>query len=90
MAKDLVASCGELIAAAVLSAELSRSGVDNIILHGVKLGLWTAGDFGDETILHIDLQSFLKFERTHCIIIPGFQGMDENGHVMTLGEVAVT
>ena len=48
-AKDLVASCGELIAAAVLSAELHQSGIDNKILHGMQAGILTAGEFGDAT-----------------------------------------
>jgi aspartate kinase len=86
VAKDLVASCGELIAAAVLSAELSQSGVDNIILHGMQTGILTAGDFGDADILHINPTNiFANLEKTNCIIIPGFQGMDKNGNVMTLG-----
>ena len=59
-ASDLVASCGELIAAAVLSAELARAGVKNTILHGVKAGIWTDGDFGDGTISRIDTSSILK------------------------------
>ena len=85
-ASDLVASCGELIAAAVLSAELAREGVKNTILHGVKAGIWTAGDFGDGTISHIDTSSIVdSLKQTHCVIIPGFQGMDKDGHVMTLG-----
>ncbi|MFJ7933025.1 aspartate kinase [Sporosarcina sp. NPDC096371] len=85
-ASDLVASCGELIAAAVLSAELARAGVENTILHGVKAGIWTDGDFGDGSISRIDTSSILEsLEQTHCVIIPGFQGIDEAGHVMTLG-----
>ncbi|MEK5039677.1 amino acid kinase family protein [Sporosarcina sp. FSL K6-3457] len=85
-ASDLVASCGELIAAAVLSAELARAGVTNTILHGVNAGIWTAGNFGDGTIRQIDTTSILEsLELTRCVIIPGFQGIDEGGHVMTLG-----
>ncbi|WP_318616034.1 aspartate kinase [Sporosarcina sp. YIM B06819] len=85
-ASDLVASCGELIAAAVLSAELAREGVSNTILHGVKAGIWTTGDFGDGSISHIDTTSIIEsLKLTHCVIIPGFQGIDKDGHVMTLG-----
>lgn len=85
-ASDLVASCGELIAAAVLSAELAQAGVTNTILHGVRAGIWTAGDFGDGTISHIDTSSIVEnLSQTRCIIIPGFQGMDKEGRIMTLG-----
>lgn len=86
VARDLVASCGELIAASVLSAELNKAGIGNTVLHGIQAGIITAGDFGDATIIHIDpstIQNYLK--KMNCIIIPGFQGMDENGNVMTLG-----
>ncbi|NYF24113.1 aspartate kinase [Sporosarcina sp. JAI121] len=85
-ASDLAASCGELIAAAVLSAELERAGIVNTVLHGAQAGIMTAGDFGDGTITRIDTSSIIKsLERTHCVIIPGFQGVAENGQVMTLG-----
>ncbi|KAA0966628.1 aspartate kinase [Sporosarcina sp. ANT_H38] len=85
-ASDLAASCGELIAAAVLSAELARAGVINTVLHGNQAGIMTTGEFGDGTITHIDTSTILKtLETTRCIIIPGFQGIATNGQVMTLG-----
>lgn len=85
-AKDLVASCGELIAASVLSAELKQFGIQNKILHGKQAGIITAGNFGDASISTIDTTSIHHFLKTvDCIIIPGFQGMDNDGNVMTLG-----
>lgn len=85
-AKDLVASCGELIAASVLSAELNESGVNTKILHGTQAGILTAGDYGDAVIVHIDTTTILEcLQDIDCVIIPGFQGMDESGNVMTLG-----
>ncbi|CAM3087850.1 aspartate kinase [Filibacter tadaridae] len=85
-ASDLAASCGELIGAAVLSAELIRAGVPNTVLHGIQAGILTSGDFGDGTITKIDTTTISKhLNVTDCIIIPGFQGMDEDGYVMTLG-----
>ncbi len=85
-ASDLAASCGELIAAAVLSAELARAGITNTVLHGMQAGIMTAGEFGDGTIIRIDPSSILKtLETISCVIIPGFQGVAANGQVMTLG-----
>jgi aspartate kinase len=85
-ASDLAASCGELIAAAVLSAELARAGVTNTVLHGNQVGIMTAGKFGDGTITSIDPTAILKtLETTSCVIVPGFQGVAANGQVMTLG-----
>ncbi|MHA6258592.1 amino acid kinase family protein [Sporosarcina sp. CAU 1771] len=83
---DLVASCGELIAASVLSAELKKAGIPNRILHGMQTGIKTSGEFGDAVIINIDTTNIENsFNQTNCIIIPGFQGMDSNGNVMTLG-----
>lgn len=85
-ARDLAAACGELIASAVLSAELKEAGIDNMVLHGRHAGIITNGEFGDATIDTIDIAPILKgFEETNCIIIPGFQGVNEKGEVMTLG-----
>jgi aspartate kinase len=85
-ASDLAASCGELIASAILSAELEEAGVPNRILHGIQAGIWTSGDFGDGTISDIDPTMILdSLRETGCVIVPGFQGMNEFGQVMTIG-----
>ena len=85
-ARDLVASCGELIAASVLSAELNEAKVKNIVLHGTRAGILTDGNFGDAEIVQIDTSTILSYlEKMDCIIIPGYQGLDLNGNVMTLG-----
>lgn len=84
--KDLIASCGELIAAAVLSAELQQFGINNKVLHGKQSGMMTTGAFGAAKITDIDTAFILQtFEELDCIIIPGFQGMNQKGDVMTLG-----
>ena len=85
-ASDLAVSCGELIASAILSAELEQAGVPNRVLHGIQAGIWTSGDFGDGTISDVDpalISDSLK--ETGCVIIPGFQGINEFGQVMTIG-----
>jgi len=85
-ASDLVASCGELIATSVLSAELHQSGMNNKILHGKQSGIITAGEFGDASIIRIDPTTIINhLNQVNCILVPGFQGMDEFSNVMTLG-----
>ncbi|WP_231860308.1 amino acid kinase family protein [Bacillus sp. OxB-1] len=85
-ARDLAASCGELIAAAVLSAELKDAGISNFVLHGRQAGVTTSGDFGDAAIESIDTSTILDgFQESRCLIIPGFQGVNDKGEVMTLG-----
>lgn len=86
VAKDLVASCGELIAASVLSAELQKYGIHNKILYGQQAGILTAGKFGDASIANIDVTTILNsLSEVSCIIVPGFQGVDQDGNFMTLG-----
>ncbi|MFS0574374.1 aspartate kinase [Sporosarcina sp. 179-K 3D1 HS] len=87
-ARDLAAACGELIAAAVLSAELKEAGIPNLVLHGRRAGIITSGEFGDATIESIDTTAILsefQEEGTRCLIIPGFQGVNAKGDMMTLG-----
>ncbi|WP_432359540.1 aspartate kinase [Sporosarcina sp. UB5] len=85
-ASDLAASCGELIASAILSAELIEAGVPNRILHGIQAGIWTSGDFGDGTISDIDPTMIIdSLRESGCVIVPGFQGINEFGQVMTIG-----
>ncbi|MFD1928990.1 aspartate kinase [Sporosarcina siberiensis] len=86
VARDLIASCGELIAAAVLSAELNSFNINTTVLHGKRAGILTTGEYGDAEIVHLDpseINAYLK--EMDCIIIPGFQGVNTKGNVMTLG-----
>ena len=85
-ASDLAASCGEIIASAVLSAELIEAGIDNQVLHGIHAGIWTEGEFGDGIITDIDPTMIIDgLKESACIIIPGFQGVNERGQIMTIG-----
>lgn len=85
-ASDLAVSCGELIASAILSAELEQAGIPNRVLHGIQAGIWTSGDFGDGTISDVDPAMITdSLNETGCVIIPGFQGINEFGQVMTIG-----
>lgn len=85
-ARDLVASCGELIATSVLSAELHQSGIQNKILHGMQAGIMTTGEYGDASIQTIDTTTIHHYlQEVNCVIVPGFQGMDEKGNIKTLG-----
>ncbi|EGQ27310.1 aspartate kinase [Mammaliicoccus sciuri] len=85
-AKDLAAACGELIASAVMSAELVSEGIDNTIIYGQNTGIRTNGDFSNAAIEKINTSHLLKTLETHsCLIVPGFQGMNKQGQFMTLG-----
>lgn len=86
VSKDLVASCGELIAASVLSAELKQAGIRNTILYGKNAGIITDGEYGDATITHIETNEIVtSLNYYNCVIVPGFQGINKHGNYMTLG-----
>ncbi|MBD7907239.1 amino acid kinase family protein [Sporosarcina gallistercoris] len=83
---DLAASCGELIASAVLSAELEEAGTVNKVMHSMNSGIKTVGQFGNATIETIETSYIEKTLQSHkCLIIPGFQGLNAAGDYMTLG-----
>ncbi|REB09649.1 aspartate kinase [Sporosarcina sp. BI001-red] len=83
---DLAAACGELIASAVLSAELEEAGISNRVMHSVNSGIKTLGPFGNATIESIETSYIEKSLQDYkCLIIPGFQGMSVGGDYMTLG-----
>ncbi|MGG0655982.1 aspartate kinase [Rummeliibacillus pycnus] len=85
-AKDLVAACGELIAAAVLSSELKQSGIENLLLYGAPLGITTTNNFGDAEIIEINEEALLSALNNYdCIVVPGFQGITNEGEIATLG-----
>ncbi|MGX9133548.1 amino acid kinase family protein [Rummeliibacillus sp. JY-2-4R] len=85
-AKDLVAACGELIAAAVLSSELMQSGIENLLLYGDQLGITTTNNFGDAEIIDIREETILSaLNQYDCIVVPGFQGITKDGEIATLG-----
>lgn len=85
-AKDLVAACGELIAAAVLSSELKQFGIDNLLLYGAQLGITTTNNFGDAKIIDIHEEVLLSaLNNNDCIVVPGFQGITYEGEIATLG-----
>lgn len=86
LASDLAASCGELIATAVLSAELAQAGIRNTVLHNTQAGILTSGEFGDGEIEHINTQRIsTELSFVNCVIVPGFQGIDQFGNLQTLG-----
>lgn len=86
ISSDLIAACGELIAASVLSAELKQAGIQNEILYGNQAGIITDGEFGDASIINIETATIEeKLNKLDCVIIPGFQGVNGNGEFMTLG-----
>lgn len=84
---DLLAACGEIIAAVVLANTFRRAGVEQVVvLTGGQAGIITDRNYGDARILRVEPQHLLRhLERGDLPIVAGFQGMAETGDVTTLG-----
>jgi aspartate kinase len=83
---DVLASSGELIAAAVFAQELSALNVNALALAGWQAGIVTDARHGDATILRVEPESIRALIDAGVVpVVAGFQGASENGAITTLG-----
>lgn len=84
--KDLLASCGEIITAVIVSEELKQEGYKAYPLTGGQSGIMTDNNFGEGKILDIDVSMILNLTSQGIIpVVAGFQGMSKDCQVLTLG-----
>ena len=87
--KDLLISCGEMIAAAVLAGELHEQGLSATALTGGQAGIFTGKEHANARILSMDTKRIKQLlEQGQIVIVCGFQGMDQYGDITTLGRGA--
>jgi aspartate kinase len=83
---DLLVSSGERVTSALLSIALQAMGRDAIALTGRQAGIKTTNDHTKARIMDIDPSKMQKhLNEGKIVIIAGFQGINENGDVTTLG-----
>jgi aspartate kinase len=83
---DLLVSSGERVTSALLSIALQAMGVDAIALTGRQAGIKTTSDHTKARIMDIDPKKMQKhLKEGKVVIVAGFQGINENGDVTTLG-----
>lgn len=81
---DLLSSCGELISASVLCAELKNEGILATLLYGKNAGIITNEAYGDAQIKNVNTTSITTaFQDFNCIVVPGFQGISQNTETFT-------
>jgi aspartate kinase len=83
---DLLLSAGERVTSALLAIALKEMGYDAIAFSGRKAGILTDNNHTSARIESINtsaLQEELKKGRV--VVVAGFQGVDKNGEVTTLG-----
>ncbi len=82
----MLLSTGEQISAALLSMVLIRMGVKSISHNALQLDITTVGDFGNARIADLNLDKvYTELEDHDVIVVTGFQGVDTEGNLTTLG-----
>jgi aspartate kinase len=83
---DMIASCGEIISAAMLSETIRKMGYKSIALNSNQAGINTDSQFGEASVESVDPKCILQWaDRDYIVIVTGFQGIDSNGFFTTLG-----
>jgi len=83
---DSLVSTGEQASTALFTMLLKDSGIKarSILSHQAQIN--TDSQFGRARILNIDKENLLKlFEKYDVLVVAGFQGVNEDGRITTLG-----
>lgn len=83
---DLLLSSGERISAALLTIALNALGCQAVSMTGRQIGLVTDSSHTRARIKHIDASRAKELlNNKHVVVVAGFQGINEQGDVTTLG-----
>jgi aspartate kinase len=83
---DLLVSSGERVTSALLSIALQSMGIPAVALTGRQAGIKTTSDHTKARIMDINPEKMQKhLQEGKVVIVAGFQGINENGDVTTLG-----
>ncbi len=83
---DVLLSTGEQVSISKLCILLTRIGYEAISLTGWQAGIYTTAKHQEATINEIDTSRIKKeLEQNKIVVIAGFQGIDENKDITTLG-----
>ncbi len=83
---DVMVSTGEQVTIALLAMALKDIGIDARSYTGGQVKVLTDSTHTKARILHIDDANMRRdLDRGTVVIVAGFQGVDENGNITTLG-----
>lgn len=83
---DMLVSTGEQISIALMAMALHEAGRKAISFTGGQVGLVTDGTHKQARIRSIDVERIRRYlDDGHIVIVAGFQGVDENANITTLG-----
>jgi aspartate kinase len=83
---DVLISTGEQVTSALLAMTLKSMGHSAISVLGCQVRIITDSSFGKARINDIEKEKlFEELKAGKIVIVPGFQGVDEDGNITTLG-----
>jgi len=83
---DAMVATGEQVSAALLAIELQRRGINACSLNGAQAGFRTHGSHSRARISGIESPKLIeRMERGEVPVVTGFQGVDAEGNITTLG-----
>lgn len=83
---DMLLSTGEQVSIALLAIALHEIGIDAISYTGSQIRMMTDGNFSNAKIANISTDKIMKsLSDGKVVIVAGFQGIDENDNITTLG-----
>ncbi len=83
---DMLLSTGEQISISLLSMAFQEYGYDSIALTGFQAGIRTQGPYTKNKISDIHIEKIRTYlEEGKIVVVAGFQGINENGDITTLG-----
>ena len=83
---DVLVSTGEQVSMALLAMALHKRGIDALSLKGSQVAIRTDSFHSKARIQSIDDRRLrAELDEGRVVVVAGFQGVDENGEVTTLG-----
>jgi len=83
---DMLLSTGEQVSIALLAIALHAIGIDAVSYTGSQIKMMTDGNFSNAKIANISTDKILKsLNESKVVIVAGFQGIDEDDNITTLG-----
>ena len=83
---DAYLSAGEQMSAALMAMAIGALGHGAVSLSGAQAGIRTDGVYGNARILNMDTcRIFRELQMGKIVVVAGFQGVDAEGNVTTLG-----
>ncbi|MCS5420658.1 MULTISPECIES: aspartate kinase [Psychrilyobacter] len=83
---DMLLSVGEQISAALLAMGIEELGEKAVSFNASQLQLKTNGEHNNAKILNISPEKILEnLNNDYIVIVTGFQGVDDEGNITTLG-----